>query len=397
MYDANPPMELPLFPSMKTLTLLLCLLVAGCCTHGATGGITAPLPTPHEAYVRERKRWESEFRSLTTGIGREQVHALVSRATNGKVQSPAWARVEDRQPPQRYWTMPGDIERFELDSFWSLEIWYTEEKLVYQQLSYAGPRSDYYLENADIFWTLPIIDAVCDPNDGYRFDPLPLIRAVNALQRLGKSDAVRALRAYMYWAMAGNSREGSLCCDWGERVFFICLLLFEHRDGDPQMPGLELGQPDVVPKEKSRNWPLFPLILIHDIPFCMVNGYMLAGFPEQPWWRVDWCDAFCNVRTRQLSPDVDPAEASELLLASRALEDLEPTWQSCDNTEGEERLGVNRSRVQAVRALSNLYDRKLEWELNYDDKLDWTPHREALKKLAPRWDERSQKFVAGQK
>jgi hypothetical protein len=129
--------------------------------------------------------------------------------------------------------------------------------------------------------------------NGEYFDPVPLIRAVNALQPLGQEKALRALREYVKLVAtmdaADPEREWRYDLD-EQRVFLIARTLFVRKDGDRQMPWMAIGatNPDVDPGDK--NWPLFPLVMQDDIPFDLSCGYGLAGTAQSPIEHLDYCE-----------------------------------------------------------------------------------------------------------
>jgi hypothetical protein len=159
------------------------------------------------------------------------------------------------------------------------------------------------------------------------FDPVRLIRAVNTLHALGRDGALRAIEAYLKLC---DDRE----CSWElrlqpERVFPILQLLFVRADGVEQLPPLYLGL-NVHPVEDSTSWPLFPIALSADVPFCVAGEGIAQGVPHPPEERVSFCREECRLRTRPLEPTLDPCAAADRLVEGGTLEELESSspWRT---------------------------------------------------------------------
>ena len=120
------------------------------------------------------------------------------------------------------------------------------------------------------------------------YDPLPLIRAVNALQPLGKDKALAVIGEFL--------RVSSWLDDPGrEGVFLVLRVLFDVPAG--KMPMMAVGAPSPPPPNPAP--PLYPLVLVGDVPFKLVSGYMLGGEAEPPEMDVE---AFAKVGTMRKAP-----------------------------------------------------------------------------------------------
>ncbi len=224
---------------------------------------------------------------------------------------------------------------------------------------------------------------------GYRFNPVALVRAVNALQPLGKEKALRALRAYAALERADYDRAWRLGID-PQRVFLIARTLLVRRDGQPQMPWMYIGATTPEVKPQDPDWPLFPLAVRDDVPFCLSRGYSLAGEAEQPEAHLDYCEKECVLRDHPLRPG-DPLRAAEGIFTSAQWKRLLPDASSAADTK-------SLVRLQALRCLEpiispsdaeHFFDgRKSDADL---DAL-WQRYLHDPQLMHVRWNERSQTF-----
>lgn len=192
--------------------------------------------------------------------------------------------------------------------------------------------------------------------DGNGFNPVALIRAVGGLLPLGKENALAALEAYerLAWAPVGGEQHDSLD---DERVFLILRVLFMRNDGNSVMPPLRIGSPDVPPPEDPAAFPLFPLAVVEQIPFLLIDGYQLGGLPERASEHIRYCREHCRLRPAPLRPQAPPLDAVEALVQSEAWRALVP--------EGEARQRYARMlRQQATRALASLPELAENEDLN---------------------------------
>ena len=181
---------------------------------------------------------------------------------------------------------------------------------------------------------------------GYNFDSTSLIRAVNGLYPLGKQKALKVLGAYH--ALNGDDWDRQFRYDLDEqRIFLVLRLLFVRTDGESQMPCMQIGatSPEVEPENKD--WPLFPLTVQNDIPFCLSSGYSLAGEAESPLRHVDYCEKNCTLRKLPLRPSASPLQAMQSICAAEQ-------WHRLFRKEGEGDSTEYLLRLEALRAVSNI-------------------------------------------
>ncbi len=172
------------------------------------------------------------------------------------------------------------------------------------------------MERTDLYPYLELVHK-SPLNQGYEFDPLALIRAVNGLHALGKEQALAVLRRYFEFIELIADPKRSWEYDIKpKRIFLITRLLFVRNDSNPQMPKLLLGQPDVEPSPTDKSWPLFPLAIERQIPFFIIQGYSIGGRGANPLPHLEYCQQKCRLRHQPLEPETSPIVAAESLLAS---------------------------------------------------------------------------------
>lgn len=143
------------------------------------------------------------------------------------------------------------------------------------------------------------------------FDPVNLIRAVNALQAMGEERAFESMRAY--YKLCGDAG----CQQWlaldRERIIWIARLLYLPREGNPSISRPALGAANVVAAPGSLIDQFFPLALQDDVPFCLVSSFVLNGVPEDPLDYITRCRKEGQFREVPLRPTADPISAADSL------------------------------------------------------------------------------------
>jgi hypothetical protein len=166
--------------------------------------------------------------------------------------------------------------------------------------------------------TLELINAVSDwPRHGG--NGMALVRAVNGLHKLGKQQALAALREYV--ELAGANWNGEKPVDpanieTGDHncVFWIIRSLFEPARAGTRIPKPAIGYLG-PPKEDQMLWPLFPIELVDDVPFMVANGWSLEGVGEHPASHIEWAESYGVLRAEPLRPADDPMAVADRLLS----------------------------------------------------------------------------------
>ena len=149
----------------------------------------------------------------------------------------------------------------------------------------------------------------CSPWDGYIFDPLSYIRAVNYLRAEEKSMIIADLRSYIQPLSKRLVPEST-------SVFFLLRLLFEPVDPGVRLPVPGVGGPMDTGPVVAEDFPLYPLVLINDVPLLIVPGFFLGGLPEDPSRHIEFVERHCRVRPLSLVPPDNPLSLADDLLSS---------------------------------------------------------------------------------
>ena len=157
------------------------------------------------------------------------------------------------------------------------------------------------------------------PLEAPAFEPMGVVTAVNALQPLGQTAGVEALRTFIAKTESAHSE-----CPGA--IFAVMRLLFEPPLPTPASepydlktaarPGYlrppALGAPSPPASSDPTLIPHFPILLMAGLPLSVVNGYALGGLPEPPTMHLDALCADCTWRAAPLSPKT-PGEVRYLL------------------------------------------------------------------------------------
>ncbi len=174
--------------------------------------------------------------------------------------------------------------------------------------------------------------------NGFEFDPLPLVIAVNALVPLGKSLALDVIAEYLRVAPVWMSID--------TQGIFLVLRALLAPPARAEHPRMLVGAPDVEQTAISASrFPSFPLAIVSDVPVMLVSGYILGGEAEPPESQLPWFRANGVLRAAPLAPA--PLAFAQALSATR--------FSSLDNTPQ-----ANHSRramlfEQALRMVRQAY------------------------------------------
>ena len=162
------------------------------------------------------------------------------------------------------------------------------------------------------------LDAV-GPLESDRYDPGPVIQAINALQPLGRERGTAALADYL------QARGPQHVYDRGG-LFAVLRVLYQPPSASPPWPDLActprqrdlvsgpclrpplLGAPQPPPPEDLRSL-RFPFMVLGDVPLSLVSGYHLAGKAEPVGMHFD---ALSSANTGWLEAQLQPKSAGEI-------------------------------------------------------------------------------------
>lgn len=235
-------------------------------------------------------------------------------------------------------------------------------------------------------------------------DQIAIVRAVNALQALGKRDAIEALRRFEKHCDipfdASTFEEDNVIRESYQALRPIIPLLFERDDPTKPYPIEARGDKKGTYRYPSGRWDegwdewrVFPLYYVveGDIPFQTApargTGVHDANFTHV----INWAEEHGRLRTRPLRPTDNPFEAADRALETHKAE--------CDQ---------EFVRDQVFRAIAHLlppeerdrydYDKagsRERWR-NLDDDNQWEYLKDVIGRMKIRWSPERQTYVATQ-
>lgn len=145
------------------------------------------------------------------------------------------------------------------------------------------------------------------------YNPSYVIQAVNTLQPLGKEKALERLDSYLKSRYKGKDTYG---------LFWVLRVLFEV-PAEHGFPPVSLGTPNIPPPADPEKLPRFPIVMLRDIPFLVVRGYILRGLPEPVEVHVAYFRTHGTLREQVLHPSasMEGIEEEFLQLWKAAYED----------------------------------------------------------------------------
>jgi hypothetical protein len=275
--------------------------------------------------------WIEKTRAIRPGWGRAEVEEFLKNIRVASPHRPAYLNgggFSRGKDPMTYFNV------YSLDETYSLYlVWKSDDPA-------RGIRSTEIVTFSDLkgrvdpalFDAIAAIHRSPSAQQGLAFDPVPLIRAVNALLPMGKERALKALRAYARLARDASSEDVHKHGLDEYRILPIALLLFEG------MPGYRIGAGDVDPD--------LPVVVVQDVPFMLVSGYTVEGKPPDPAEYLK--QATGALRAAPLAPRGLPPEAADELVRS-------PLWKKLSLGAGSEGRKKWQMRRQALEAASTVF------------------------------------------
>ena len=149
--------------------------------------------------------------------------------------------------------------------------------------------------------------------EGYQYDPLPVIRIINALQPLGREKALDVLGEYV--RVSEETFHSGLS--------LVLRVLFDLPDNVDSRRGWIIGMPSPSGPKDFHRIPRFPIVLADDIPLMLVSGYTVASYLSQkgdptPLEKdLEFFTRHGKFRSQPLIPTDDPLGALTNLIASQ--------------------------------------------------------------------------------
>jgi hypothetical protein len=147
------------------------------------------------------------------------------------------------------------------------------------------------------------------PGDGY--DPIDLVRAVNALYGLGKTDAIEALRRFAKQYPSNHRPD-----DRHEALRLIIPLLFERADPEDRYPSESRENDHAAYQLDQKTWP-FPsshICVEDDIPFQRAESIRFSSEMKDFSYAIDWAEKCGRLRASPMTPANSPFDAADRLI-----------------------------------------------------------------------------------
>ncbi|HJZ59890.1 MAG TPA: hypothetical protein VKE74_33420, partial [Gemmataceae bacterium] len=368
---------------MRRPAVLLCVGITAVCAGGLVGktrrigGPEMQEPGGAEVRARTRQEFAGAMAKVTPGLAEKDVLALLGKPDDVKTRT---------DPGGISTTRTREIWRYGTDghlSFPTLGCVYidTDGKAQYVYGGRGQPPDPALLPEAELRPLLRLIDTAPSYNAGYHYDPLAVIRAVNALQALGKEKALAAIAEYL--------RVSSHFHDPGrEGVFLVLRVLFDVPPDPGHMPHMSVGAPWPEAPADPKRLPRFPILLQDGVPLLLVAGYTLAGRAEQPESHVEYFRKHGRLRDGPLVPAGDP-----LGLLSPAVKAA--GWPP--GTDDGHRASLLIAN-QLLALVDTVYRREADrhgirfWPDGNPDR-EWKVVAAAVAKLDIRWDRGKQRYT----
>lgn len=124
------------------------------------------------------------------------------------------------------------------------------------------------------------------------YDPSYIIGTVNALHPLGKDEALSQIDSYLRGPGKTNLCQG---------LFWVLRVLFEPPEGQ-SFPPVYIGQFNIPDPPHPAKLPRFPIVMLRDVPFLVVNNLVLGGKAEPVATHVAYFREHGTIRAKPLAP-----------------------------------------------------------------------------------------------
>jgi hypothetical protein len=334
---------------------------------------------PAEApQARTRERFAALMSQISPEMTRDEVEAILGKPDDIRTKyDPGGIRSVETGEIWRYGTN-GHLTTATLGSV------YIDDNGEVQGVCGGGdPPPAWMFPEEELRTILRTLDETPSYNNGWGYNPRGVIRAVNALQPLGKEKALAAVAEYLriapYW-LEGPGVNG---------MFLVLRTLFEIPNPPGHMPVMLVGQPSPMGPEDLTKIPRFPIYIQDDIPFLMVSGYSLFGQAEDPKKHLNYFREHGIIRSLPMVPSPDPVASIR-----RALDALSNNGTGPDGAPDYDML-FN----QALWLLDSVYKVEEVEDVRFIDKMfgatisDREKATEDISRLKLRWDVKKQDYT----
>ncbi len=343
----------------------------------ASAADAAPAPA---APLRDRAAFARAMAKIEPGTNKRRVVELLGEPDDVRTEKdPGGITAARTREIWRY----GTDGHLSLATLGSVHI-QADDKVQYVFGGRGEPPAAGLFDEATLRRLLRILDRVPSYNAGAAYDPLAVIRAVNALQPLGREKAIAAIAEYLRISSSFENpgREGA---------FLVMRCLFDVPTPPGHMPPMMVGAGSPAPPTDATLLPRFPIAIRGDIPFMLVGGYALGGMPEQPEHHLDYFRKHGVVRSARLRPLDDPLALVDGLVGK-------PTTRFLSATGLDANWGRARIVNQFLLLIDNVYRGKADiygqrFGPGNDIDARWQAVRAEIRKLRVRWDEATDRYV----
>jgi hypothetical protein len=266
--------------------------------------------------VRNRHAFSEAMNKVQQGMSQAEVIALVGKPDDVSTQKDWDFSPADVREIWRY----GAAGHMKVATLGQIDIDHAGR--VAEVFGQGSPPPDGLFTEAELSRLCEVIYDLRELKESY--NPRWVIRAVNALQPLGKEKALAAVSEFM--------RVSSEMTDTDSWEYLILVLrsLFEvpdiptafYDDETPKLPGVML--PDTtnwIGLDDPRLLPRFPITIEGDIPFLLSTGPRFSTGPgPEPLLHVAYFRKYGTLRAKPLAPTNKPFAAIARLIDS-------PRWR----------------------------------------------------------------------
>jgi len=191
------------------------------------------------------------------------------------------------------------------------------------------------------------------PSDDY--NPIAVVRAVNALHAMGKDDAIHALRRFAKKYPSAGGPD-----DRHEALRLVLPLLFDRENPEDRFPEKSPDRDKWYPHLGTTEWFFFSMSVrvMDGIPFNRTGTMGFGGGMEDFSYAIDWAEKSGRFRVTPLIPVDDPFAA-----ADREMIDLA---RISDGSEKVAHLTRN-IREQVFNAVAHLLPAEEKGKFRYHD------------------------------
>ncbi len=220
----------------------------------------------------------------------------------------------------------------------------------------------------------------------YQSTGVDLIRAVNAVRRLGKEKGLATLEEFLKLC-GGENYFG----DRHNTVVWIIQLAFESDPSKEKIPFPDVRDCLIHRDSPERqSWPLDPIELSDDVPF-KVTGFIVGGKMALNYSKphLAWAHDNGVIRDGQLIPSSDPLTAAQAIFLSAKFKRL---------SESTQREVAQWIPDQAMRMVPDLVEQFRKTRTNkpgdvIDDDAEWAAFLEYSKQFDISWDQQAKNFI----